>query len=342
MSTVSNPQFSRKPLDRVNTFFRSLRLLDREIGATSYVAPLMTLLLLVLSGPEQWYFHTPIVALAFLGLVWQKLLKNTTFWYVCTTLLIATVFMSWESADNHKWLFCYWCIAICCMLTCPQRMQRDVLAKSCKALIALCMLWAVFWKAINPEYLDGSFFTNTLLLDHRFGYFAKWFGGLGSEAASNNQMMLDLLKNGHLRGMNISSIQLSSASGIPLLAQFLTWWTIGIELVIGLLFCMPRTTSVGLLKDQTNEESRTPLQSLFGTLYRYRNIALLMFAVTTYAFATVRGFGWMLMLLGFAQCERSERKSRVAFLAVFVLIQLYTLPFRPQLDSAIDYFFQSF
>jgi hypothetical protein len=57
-----------------------------------------------------------------------------------------------------------------------------------------------------------------------------------------------------------------------------------------------------------------------------RNAALLFFAATTYFVAPVRGFGWMLMLLGMAQCRDDQRHLRLAYLAALVLIQAYTLP----------------
>jgi hypothetical protein len=57
-----------------------------------------------------------------------------------------------------------------------------------------------------------------------------------------------------------------------------------------------------------------------------RNAALLFFAATTYFVAPVRGFGWMLMLLGMAHCRDDQRHLRLAYLAALVLIQAYTLP----------------
>ena len=49
--------------------------------------------------------------------------------------------------------------------------------------------------------------------------------------------------------------------------------------------------------------------------------------MTTYLFAPVRGFGWMLMLLGLAQCNGQDRSWRLAFVAVLLAIQSYTMPY---------------
>jgi hypothetical protein len=59
---------------------------------------------------------------------------------------------------------------------------------------------------------------------------------------------------------------------------------------------------------------------------RARNLVLILFAVTTYSVAPVRGFGWMLMLLGLAQCPRDDWRYRWGFLGGMLLIQAYMLP----------------
>ena len=49
-----------------------------------------------------------------------------------------------------------------------------------------------------------------------------------------------------------------------------------------------------------------------------------MFCATTYALAPVAGFGWLLATMGLAQCRPDQRTLRGAYVAVFVLILLYT------------------
>jgi hypothetical protein len=75
---------------------------------------------------------------------------------------------------------------------------------------------------------------------------------------------------------------------------------------------------------------------LWPRLARLRNPLLLAFGVTTFAFATVRGFGFLLMTLGVAQCEESERRTRIAYVAVLFLIEAYrSVPWtRILLDAA--------
>ncbi len=46
--------------------------------------------------------------------------------------------------------------------------------------------------------------------------------------------------------------------------------------------------------------------------------------MTTYALAPVAGFGWLLATMGLAQSRPDQRALRGAYVAVFILILLYT------------------
>ena len=52
--------------------------------------------------------------------------------------------------------------------------------------------------------------------------------------------------------------------------------------------------------------------------------SLLAFCVTTYALAPVAGFGWLIATMGLAQCRPNQPRWRGAYIAVFVLILLYS------------------
>jgi len=56
---------------------------------------------------------------------------------------------------------------------------------------------------------------------------------------------------------------------------------------------------------------------------RLRNPALLLFALVTYPVATVRGFGWLLMTMGIAQCDPARRTTRIVYVAVFCLVEIF-------------------
>ena len=255
-------------------------------------------------APEQWYLRGPLIALFALGVAFRSWLMRPQFWYVTATLLGTTVYLNWESADNHKYLFVYWCLALCCALSLPRPQQPAALALSSRWLIGLSMLLATVWKGINPQYLDGTFFEYELLCDQRLAWLASQFTSLTTADLAANRELREVIQAGHLRGLDVPSAALASTPTIAWLGQAMTWWTIGIEGLLAGLFLWPEGRRVAAT----------------------RNGVLLFFAATTYLVAPVRAFGWMLMLLGMAQCREDEHRLRLAYLAMLVVIQIYTLP----------------
>ena len=63
---------------------------------------------------------------------------------------------------------------------------------------------------------------------------------------------------------------------------------------------------------------------MHGRLALGRHTSLLDFCVATYALAPVAGFGWLLATMGLAHCRPGQRRLRGVYLAVFILILLYT------------------
>jgi hypothetical protein len=66
---------------------------------------------------------------------------------------------------------------------------------------------------------------------------------------------------------------------------------------------------------------------------RLGSVLLLTFGMTTYLVATVREFGWLLMIMGLAQCSPEQKWDRGLFFITILLIQVFTLPFGPLLQS---------
>ena len=265
---------------------------------------LLTVVLLLLSPVHVWYLQTPLVMLCILGIAYRPLLRKTPFWYVITTLWGTTIYFNWASADNHKYLIGYWCLALCCAFTFSKSHQASALAITSRLLIGLCMAFATLWKLHSDTFLDGSFFEFVLLTDSRFQHVTRLVSDLGASSLADNRELQDLLRYGYLRGIELESVQLAGKSQVAMGAAIFTWWTLLFEAALAVLFLIPDT-------------ARTS---------RIRNLALLLFGATTYAVAPVKGFGWVLMLLGMAQCGPHQRGFRLAYLAVFLLVQAYTAP----------------
>jgi hypothetical protein len=257
----------------------------------------LTLLTVLLRPIGTGLVRPCILGLAAAGLLLPGLLRHPGLWMALTILTGLRVVLDWSLADNHGYLLCYWCLAVSIALCSHD--PSACLALNGRLLIGLAFVFATLWKVVlSPDYLDGRFFRVTMLTDPRFAGFIQLVGGLMPERLDE----LRAFVKQHVDG------QLFEPSFLPaepprflLLAAYMTWWTVAIEGAIALTFLWP----VG------------------RGLSKVRDAILLTFCVTTYAIATVAGFGWLLLALGIAQCQPERRTTQLFYLAVFVLILFY-------------------
>ena len=173
------------------------------------------------------------------------------------------------------------------------------LAFNGRVLIGLVFAFATLWKLVlSPDYLDGTFFRVTLLIDERFEGFVRLAGGLTSELLEAHRNAL----HAHVHGTALAA---TSVPALPMrffaVSQAATIGTLGLEAVAAIAFLWP--------------SARGPS--------RYRDAILIFFCAITYAVATVEGFGWLLLAMGVAQCDPAQRATRSLYVAVFFLILLY-------------------
>jgi hypothetical protein len=87
-----------------------------------------------------------------------------------------------------------------------------------------------------------------------------------------------------------------------MLATASTWGMLAFEASVALLCLLPETNRRRLV----------------------RHALIVGFCLITYAFAPVAGFGWLLLVMGLAQCRPDERSLRVVYVCAFFLILFYT------------------
>ena len=268
----------------------------------------MTLLLLILYAGSYWYIHVPMTVVCVCGLLTPLLYRSSLYWFALTLVMGFGNAMNWYSIDNHKYLMTYWCLALSVALSYGERAPQ-VLASNARLLIGLCFAFAVLWKALlSSDFLDGSFFLFTLLEDSRFEEVARLLGGVTIEdQIANAIQMSDLCKS----ELNMTAVQLYYPQRLMDLAIALTWSSVVLELLVAVAFLCPA----------------------IRRLYAVRDWLLILFAVTTYAIATVAGFGWLLVIMGCAQCDPQRRVTRVSYVFVFFLIQMYSAPWKGLLPS---------
>lgn len=263
------------------------------------LVPRMTLILLILHSGYFWYLHVPMALLCIVGLVYRRLYRESRFWLIVCCVMAWGSLLNWLQIDNHKFLMLYWVIAVYCSLL--SRNQERTLAINAKLMIGLVFAFAVAWKIITPDYLSGQFFEFELLADTRFSIVSTAIAGMTVQQLMENNYLVSQLTA--YDGI-LTDVKLQSATEIGWISMFVTWWIIIIEGVIAVLFLLPN----------------------HPVFRRLRDASLLLFALTTYSIANVIGFGWLLMIMGVAQCRPQDYVSRFLYVATFLLILIYTAP----------------
>jgi hypothetical protein len=276
---------------------RLLRPAGDDDGVADIVLTL-TAIILLLRPLDVWWLAPFALAIACLALTVRAIRRSPLTWIVVAALVAARVVVVWPLADNHIYLLAYWCLAIGLALS--GAASAATLSRSSRWLIGASFAMAVLWKAVlSPDYTDGRFFRVTLLTDERFADAALVFGGLSRDQMATNRTFLEPLPEG---AELLDPPPFIEPPRLRAFAATATWGGLLLETLVALAFLLP----------------------VRGRLELSRHAALLAFCVATYALAPVAGFGWLLATMGLAHCRPSQRALRGAYLAVFVLILLYT------------------
>jgi hypothetical protein len=271
----------------------------RQLAETSPVDLVLriTLLDLILAPIGTPAIRAAVLGLAVLALLYAPLLRKPGVWALLTLLAGLRVVLDWPLADNHAYLLGYWLLAI--SLALRSRNAERSLQISARWLIGLAFALATIWKlALSPDYLDGTFFRVSLLVDDRFEGLTRLLGGISADKLEWAREKLSAHHDGPGSGESIAA---SLGLAYHRLALFATIWTIAIEALIALFFLAP----------------------LRRRWEPCRDVTLLSFCATTYAFATVSGFGWLLVAMGIAQCARHRVVTRLCYVGAFLLILGY-------------------
>ena len=239
------------------------------------------------------------ILLALLALFFRSLQRSAGYWLILAAAIGVGTYEGWPHLDNHKYLINYWPLAIgCCLFAAePER----AIAANARLLIGLAFVLAVAQKLATPDFLDGSYFHFQLLKDPYFAPLARWAGGTSAAALDANVRGIASL---HDYSTPPSPLVLIGGPGVHTLAQAMTWWTLLIEVAVAAGFLCRRP----------------------AWLARVRDPVLLLFLFTTYLFAHVAAFGWILVAMGLAQTEPRSRLMRALYVIAFLAVLAYALP----------------
>ncbi len=267
----------------------------------------LTLLLLLLHGAQTWDLDVSLSVLCGIAIVCSPLSQSPVMWFVISGALTWSNALHWDTIDNHKYLITYWCYV--CALVCTADHSAQVMRTNARVLIGLAFGFAVLWKLVAGEYLDGSFLYFEFLTEKRLGAASHLISGLSYDDLERNQLLLSQLSATLLPEM---SIRLAGSEGLRKLCLGMSYWTLLIEGVVAFTFLVPRTPLLG----------------------RYRDVFLMVFVATTYFLLPVAGFAFVLTLLGLMQCERGI--FRRIYLVLFICVQLVQVPWVPWIAQWFD------
>lgn len=274
------------------------RLLHHEQNEGGILDPVLSLtaIILLLRPLDVWWVTAPILAIACVVLLSRTIRRAPITWILLALLIGARIIAVWPLSDNHIYLLAYWCLAIGLALSSVA--PGGTLSTSSRLLLGAAFAMAVLWKAaLSPDYLDGRFFRVMLLTDERFADAALVFGGLSREQMASNRAFLEPLPDGAALLTPPSFVE---PPRLRAFAAVTTWGGAILEGLIALTCLVP--------------------------LKRFdlaRHLCLLAFCVTTYALAPVAGFGWLIAVMGLAQCRAGQRALVGAYVTVFILVLLY-------------------
>jgi hypothetical protein len=257
----------------------------------------LTMLDLLLRPIGVWQIRGALLVLAGAGLLVPGWLRRPGLWLVLAVLTAVRSISDWPLADNHAYLISYWCLAIGLSLRVSD--TDECLSFNGRLLIGLVFAFAVLWKLVlSTDFLDGTFLRVTMLQDPRFEDWTRVATGISVDQLEAHRIALD-------RHLDSPPFEVEPGPALPTrfvwVAQATTIWTAAIELAVAVSFLCWGS----------------------GVLSRLRDALLIAFCVTTYAVATVEGFGWLLISMGVAQCDPDRLKTRFIYLASFALILGY-------------------
>jgi hypothetical protein len=280
--------------DSLSTHLRGLATTIAKMESAE-LAIRLTLLYLLLKPLEAWFLHVPMIVLVGAGLLSSRFARSPGLWLSLTLLSAGQVLWTWDWIDNHQYLLAYWCLAIFCSLKTTDSVAT--LALSGRMLIGAAFAFALVWKLfLTSDFFGGNLFRELLLTDPRFQRLGGWVG-MTDAIRYDNDLVLRQLSKGR-----IASETLIEPAGFLVAARLMTWWTILSETAIALAFLWP---------------SRTKLAA------GLRDATLLLFCWTAYSFGSVTGFGWLLVMMGIAQCGRERKRVRFLYLLTLVLILIF-------------------
>jgi hypothetical protein len=262
----------------------------------------LTLIEILLRPAGPWTILPFILLFACAGIIFTTLLRSPLLWIILFALISARIVADWPIPDNHIYLLAYWCLLL--FLAFRSALPDFTLKQGSRLLIGFAFLLAVLWKGIlSPDYRDGRFFRVTFLTDERFAATSMLIGDLTkAQLKENREYLIPLPEGAEL----LTPPRLVEPPRLRAFSMVATWAALSLEALVAILFLLPE-------------------RAMFSrALQKWRHILLLTFCLLTYPFASVAGFGWLLLVMGLAQCKPEQRMMKAAYVTAYFLVLLFS------------------
>lgn len=260
----------------------------------------LTALLLMFYAGSGWMLSIPLKIACGAALFSTTLLRNWWLWLAITALIVFVNGGVWHSIDNHKYLITYWSICVTIAVAWPAQ-SRAIISYNAQLLVGTCFFFAVAWKLLAGQFVDGSFLHNVFLTDSRVSVPASIVGGVPLSELSTNRSLSGMMQWSPTED---AIVQLSSSRALSGLAVAASWWTLLIESAVAILWLVPALRH-----------------------HIAKDVALIVFIATTYFLLPVVGFATILGVMGYAAASvRGQRRLAMVYLGVIAGMQLASVP----------------
>jgi hypothetical protein len=253
--------------------------------------------MLLLHGASTPYAEAGLRLVGILMFVVPSLLTRPALWWMLLVALVSGNAVTWHSIDNHKYLMVYWVLA--CTLS--LHATSAGLDRTARILVGLVFSFAVSWKLLEGQYIDGSFFYFTFFTDGRAQRLAS---AIGSMPLQDVTVVRDALAFAGARGLSVP-LHVPDSPTLATVSLVASWLTLIGESVVALIHLLPS-----------------------DRLYGARHILLFGFIVATYFVLPVVGFAFMLCILGLAQCRDDDVTNKVRYVLILAAMQLAVVPWK--------------
>src|SRR6516225_2653359 len=117
-------------------------------GPTIEIIALLSLCLVISHGYSARYFSVAVAFLVLPALLYRPFIEHWLFWGLIAAVSGFVVLHQWYPVDNHKFLLCYWALALALALSLSEEHQQPFLVKTARFLLVFVMVGAVVQKTL--------------------------------------------------------------------------------------------------------------------------------------------------------------------------------------------------